>query len=113
MKVIVAGSRSIMDYSLVRGAIEESGFQITEIVSGGARGVDQLGERYAEEHGIPIRQFKPNWKLGRHAGFKANSQMVEHSDALIAIHDGESKGTMDTIRKMRKAGKRVHSIVAD
>lgn len=108
MKVIIAGSRSITDYNTLLEAIEESGFEITIILSGHAKGVDQLGERYAEEHDIPNIQFLPNWSVGKHAGFMRNSEMVEEADALIAVYDGKSKGTKDTVTKMRKANKRIY-----
>ena len=57
MKVIVAGSRSICNYSFVSASIDSSGFLISEIISGVAKGVDLLGEKYAREHNIPIKQF--------------------------------------------------------
>lgn len=46
MRTIIAGSRSITDYALIQKAVSESGFEITEVVSGGAIGVDRLGERW-------------------------------------------------------------------
>ena len=60
MITIVAGSRSITNYEIVKEAIEKSGFDIISIVSGGARGVDSLGERYARENGIELKQFPAN-----------------------------------------------------
>jgi predicted Rossmann fold nucleotide-binding protein DprA/Smf involved in DNA uptake len=62
MKVIVAGSRDITDYVWVLRAISEAKFKITEIVSGGAKGVDSLGEMYAKENGIPLKVFPADWK---------------------------------------------------
>ena len=47
MKVIIAGSRGVEDYALVEEAVKQSGFDITEVVSGTARGVDLLGEHWA------------------------------------------------------------------
>lgn len=94
MKVIVAGSRDIVDYEIVKSAIVSSGFQITEIVSGGARGVDTLGERYAKENNIPFVVFPAKWDLyGKKAGYLRNIQMSEYADGLIAVWDGVSKGT--------------------
>ena len=61
LKTIVAGSRSVSDYSSVSAAIKESNFQISEIVSGTAKGVDSLGERWAEENNIPIKRFPAPW----------------------------------------------------
>lgn len=94
MKVIIAGSRSITDYELIKRAIVGSRFAITEVVSGGARGVDRLGERWAAENGIPVIQFIPDWDtLGKKAGYARNADMANYAEALIAVYDGASKGT--------------------
>lgn len=100
MRVIIAGSRSITDYRIIEKAIETSGlmYDITEIISGGARGVDSLGEIYANEHDILIRRFLANWnKYGKRAGYVRNQEMAMYGDALIAIWDGKSKGTSHMI----------------
>lgn len=97
MKVIIAGSRSITSYEAVRKAIAASSFEITEVVSGGARGVDRLGERWADENDIPITQFIPDWNIGKQAGYLRNIEMADYADALIAVYDGASKGTQHMI----------------
>lgn len=108
MKTIIAGSRSITDYEVVKKAIKLAGFTITEIVSGGAAGVDKLGEKWAIENALPIKRFLPDWKThGKAAGPIRNSEMVKYCDAAIICFDGSSKGTQDTINKMQKAGKLV------
>ena len=104
MKTIIAGSRNIIDYELVKQAIEESGFAITEVISGDARGVDQLGSRWANEKGIAVRHFPAQWeKQGRAAGHIRNGQMANVADALIAITTG-SPGTASMIKKAQKKG---------
>jgi hypothetical protein len=110
MKVIIAGSREITNYQVVLEAIAESGFEITEVVCGMARGIDLLGKRWADENGIPVKPFPAKWeKYGRtHAGRLRNTDMKYYADALIAIHDGESTGTKDMIGKMERAGKPVY-----
>lgn len=110
MKVIIAGSRGITDGRLIERAIIESGFDITEIVSGTARGVDQLGETWAIMAGRTIKRFPANWdKYGKSAGYKRNQQMAEYADALIAIWDGQSRGTKHMIDIMKEqAGKPTH-----
>ena len=117
MKVIIAGSRTITDYQIVKQAIAQSGFEITTVVSGGARGPDQLGERYAKEHDIPIEQYIPDWtpdgkNLDRSAGLKRNIEMAKNADAVVAIWDGESRGTMHMIAHAAKLGLKifVHSL---
>jgi hypothetical protein len=109
MKVIIAGSRGIEDYPFVEKAIKDSGFEITEVVSGGARGVDRLGERWAREHGIAIRQFLPDWNThGKSAGFIRNDLMVKYADALICIWDGTSRGTKHTLDQAKRKGLKVY-----
>lgn len=98
MKVIIAGSRDITDYEAVKRAVVNSGFEITEVVSGTARGVDQLGEQWAIDNNIPITPFPANWaNYGRGAGFRRNLEMAQYADALIALWDGVSRGTKNMI----------------
>ncbi len=103
MRVIIAGSRFITDYSLVIKAVKESGFDITEVVCGAANGVDSLGERYAKENNIKLSYFYADWKtLGKAAGYKRNEQMGNYGEALIAIWDGKSLGTKHMINYAKK-----------
>lgn len=108
MRLIIAGSRLITDYTILQYAIAQSDFSnITEVVSGCARGVDTLGERWANESGIPIKEFRADWgRFGRAAGKYRNADMADYADAAIILWDGESKGTLDMIDKMRRARKR-------
>jgi hypothetical protein len=108
MKVIVAGSRTIVDMHELHAAIILSEFEISEIVSGGARGVDQLGELWASSYGIPVKRFLPEWnKLGRSAGHARNIEMADYADALIAIWDGKSRGTKHMVETARYRGMKV------
>ncbi len=108
MKTIIAGSREITDYKIVKKAIKKSGFKITEVVSGKARGVDTLGEKWAKEHNIPIKKFPADWeKYGRSAGPIRNQEMAKYADALIAIPLPEGKGTQHMIKTARKDGIKV------
>lgn len=107
MKVIIAGSRDIRDKLVLKDAIFQSDFLITEVVSGCARGVDTLGELWAEEQGVSIARFPANWeRFGRAAGKYRNADMADYCDAAIILWDGESQGTLDMIDKMRRAKKR-------
>ena len=98
MKVIVAGGRNFQDYEVVKKAIEESTYTITEVVCGCATGVDSLGERWANENNITISKFPADWnKHGRAAGPIRNQKMAEYAEGLIAVWDGESRGTKNMI----------------
>jgi hypothetical protein len=106
MKVLICGSRGIKDLRLIARAIKESGFDVNEIISGGAGGVDSLAEGYALAKNIPIRVFKPDWKqFGSRAGIVRNAEMVKEADAVIAIWDKKSKGTKSSIDFARKENK--------
>jgi len=102
MKVIVAGGRDFTNYALVEEAIKISGFEISQIVSGKAKGVDTLGEVWALANNIPVEAFPADWSQhGRAAGPIRNKQMAEYADALIAIWDGETKRTANIILQAR------------
>ena len=112
MKAVVAGGRDFKDYDLLKSTLDN--FQqeygnITEIISGGARGSDKLGEQYANENNIPIKRFVPDWNgLGKKAGFVRNRQMgdyaKEHNGMLVAFWDKQSKGTKGMIDYATKIG---------
>ena len=105
MKVIVAGSREGVTYEHVEAAIKESQFEITEVVSGTAKGADQFGEAWAIFRKIPIKRFPADWnRHGKSAGYLRNKQMAEYGDALIAVHYKGSKGTQHMIDLAKKAG---------
>jgi hypothetical protein len=105
MRVIIAGGRDYNNYDTVVDAIEESGFDIDTVVSGGARGVDHLGEIYAAEMNIKLVVFEADWEThGRAAGPIRNRKMAENAAALIAIWDGKSRGTKNMIETATKKG---------
>lgn len=105
MRTIIAGSRGITDYRLVEVAANTCPWKITMVVSGTARGVDTLGERWALEHGLPVMRFPADWSTyGRSAGLRRNVTMADYSDALLALWDGESRGTAHMIECARERG---------
>ena len=109
MRVIVAGSRSINDIELVTKAIEASGFEVTEIVSGGAHGVDWFGEQYAKAHHTALKRFLAEWHThGWQAGFIRNKAMAWYADALVAVWDGQSRGTKHMIASAKEHGLKVY-----
>ena len=111
MKVIIAGSRDLTDYTLVERAIQASGFSITEVVSGGCRGVDLLGEEWAKQHHVPVKRFLADWgRLGKSAGPLRNQQMAEYADALIALKLPISKGTQDMITRAKQQKLKVYVV---
>ena len=108
MRVVICGSRSVTDYQELLRAVHDCGFHITEVISGGAIGVDQMGERWAEEKNLAIRRFRPDYAhYGRSAPIVRNSEMLDESEAIIAVHDGRSRGTAWMIRHAHRRCKPV------
>jgi len=108
MKLAIVGSRGFDSYAYLSKTLEIYFSQIDEIVSGGARGADSLGGRYAREHEIPLKEFIPDWNLyGKSAGFKRNEQIVDEATALAAYWDGQSHGTKHSINLARNLQKPV------
>ncbi len=69
MRVIIAGSRDITDFQALCDAVRQSGFAISRVLSGMARGIDTLAIRYAIENRLPLDPFPAQWnKWGRSAG---------------------------------------------
>ncbi len=109
MKVIIAGSRTIYDYEALETFVESVGWPIEEVVSGGCRGVDELGERWAESKNIPKKVLYADWaQYGREAGELRNREMAEYADGLILLWDGKSPGASCMLRESAKAGIEIH-----
>lgn len=110
MITCICGSRSITTYSIIEQGIsivEQSGFKITEVVSGCAIGPDKLGETWAVKIGIPITRMPALWsKYGISAGFIRNKEMAEYSDLIISFYDGKSKGSKHMIEYCKEIGKK-------
>lgn len=106
MKTIIAGSRDRSLSSVDKELLATLG--ITEVVCGGARGIDTDGRLWAEEQGIPVKMFPADWnKYGKSAGCIRNEEMAVYADMLVAFWDGESRGTKHMIRVAGEAGLKV------
>ena len=105
MKVAVIGSRTVT----VNNIGDYLPPDTTELVSGGAKGVDTCVREYAESNGIPIKEFLPEYnRYGRGAPLKRNIQIIDYADLVIAFWDGKSRGTKMVIDTCQKNGKQVH-----
>lgn len=110
LRVIIAGSRGFNDYDLLKKEcdaffVDKREIYNIVIISGGARGADKTGEKYAQDEGFALEVYPAQWKkLGKQAGYRRNEQMAEVADALIAFWDGESKGTKHMIDIMNNKG---------
>lgn len=104
MKVAVIGSRGLtvtnLEHYLPQG--------VTEIVSGGARGIDTCAREYSLMKGIKLTEFLPEYeKYGRCAPLKRNLQIIDYADEILAFWDSESRGTKYVIDQCEKKNKKV------
>lgn len=108
MKIAIIGSRSITDFDLSEHIPKDT----TEIVSGGAMGVDSLARSYAILKGLKLTEFLPDYKRFRKcAPLKRNIHIVEYSDCVLAFWDGKSRGTKHVINLCRERNKPIKVIV--
>ncbi len=101
MKVAVIGSRSLSVPNL--GSYLPCG--TTELISGGAKGVDTSAREYAEEHGLPLTEFLPEYqRYGKGAPLKRNLEIIRAADCVLAFWDRKSAGTKFVIDQCKKCG---------
>ena len=103
-KIIIAGSRTFTDYPLMHQCVKDfmailkpvqNGRKVT-IVSGGAKGADELGERLASQYqsAVDLLVMKANWdRDGRGAGYARNERMSEIANACIVFCVDQSRGS--------------------
>ncbi len=73
-------------------------WRVGEVISGGANGADSCASRWAKEHGVKLTEFLPDWdRFGKRAGFLRNEDIIAASDQVVALWNGESKGTQNSI----------------
>lgn len=122
-RVIIAGSRNFSDQDLFDNSVHDILLNIPsdslEIVSGGCRGADAMGEDYAIEWHIPYVVFHADWdKYGYSAGPIRNERMAKYASEadhgiLIAFPIGESRGTRNMIKMAKQYGLEVYVIEDD
>lgn len=119
MKVIIAGSRTLccnQDGAVSENGIEAidilvsgSGFDVTEVVCGMAKGIDLAGRAWALRNGIAVKEMPADWKqYGKMAGAIRNAEMANYGDALIVLWDGKSRGTENMINCMKHRKKPIY-----
>jgi hypothetical protein len=111
--LIVAGSRGISEVETGHHLDEQVSPDFKgEIVSGMARGVDRGGAQWAKAKGLPVVEAPALWdRYGRAAGSIRNQAW--YATHLIAIWDGESRGTQNMIRTAESNGLAVQVVLTD
>ena len=104
MKVAIIGSRSLT----VQNLEEYLPLGVTEIVSGGAKGIDTCAREYAQREGLKLTEFLPDYpRYGLSGPLRRNLKIIRYADQVIAFWDGRSHGTRFVIEECSKQGKKV------
>ncbi len=121
MKTIIAGSRDLEIYKnhypvwVVATAVMECPFRfdISEVVCGGARGIDIAGKLWAESVGFPVKDMLPDYKTHhpKVAPKIRNQQMADYADALILIWNGTSRGSADMLERAKKRNLKIFEYI--
>lgn len=104
MRVLITGIRDFVDARVIPRAAEDSGFNVTRVVTGSFFGVEQQVSAWAEGAALPVTVYKPDWMRHRlRAGDARNDEMLDACDAVIVIWTGvdKSKLVVDAARKRR------------
>lgn len=135
VRIIVAGSREFDYYEVlvksisnvifdlecrnvvIGNASRQSEKHLIKFISGTARGADQLGERFATNHGYEVFRFPADWDTyGKSAGYRRNADMAKFASegdnfgVLIAFWNGKSRGTKNMIDLAKRYGLEVHIV---
>lgn len=108
MKLAIIGSREFNDYEFLCKSLEPIKSMVQLVVSGGAKGADELGERWANENNIPTLIFYADWKKhGKSAGFIRNIDIIKNCDAVVAYQVNQSKGTQHSLNLAKEHSKKI------
>ena len=101
MKIAIIGSRSLCP-DLDRYIPDDC----SEIITGGAKGVDTCAAQYAATKGIKLTEYRPDYqRYGRGAPHRRNDRIIAAAEVVFAFWDGKSRGTKSVIEKTRKLNK--------
>ena len=103
--VAVVGSRGVKICAELARRLAE--LEPTEVVSGGAAGVDALAAAWARAHGVPLTELRPDYAA--HGPMAAthvrNAEIVKRAALVLVVWDGKSKCTLSTLRAARRLGR--------
>lgn len=117
MKVVVAGCRHFKNYELVKlnlDHIDHVEYFISEIVSGGCKGTDKLGERWAKENGRKVKDFPYEKQYGKAGGPIRNAKMARYAELVIVYRcnkNGKCKGSRSMERETKKLNKNCYTFI--
>ena len=114
-KLAIIGSRTFNNYPLLEREVlrllDKNNVPLKQltIVSGGAKGADSLGEKFADNNKCFKDIYFANWQpdgknTDKSAGYKRNIDIIDNSNLVIAFTNG-SKGTAHSIKLAEQSKK--------
>lgn len=109
MRLAIVGTRNPgISYQQWEGLLlsRVNAADITEVISGGATGIDTFAKLFAARHHIPLMEFLPDYATnGRRAQLRRNTQIIREASKVIAFPSKDSRGTIYSIREAERMGK--------
>jgi Predicted Rossmann fold nucleotide-binding protein involved in DNA uptake len=103
MRIAIIGSRNCANID-INNIIANLPDNCSEIVSGGADGIDNLARKTAEKLNIPMVEFIPEYDLfGKSAPLVRNKKIIDYCDFVLSFWDFKSNGTKYVINECIKA----------
>src|SRR5713101_10125685 len=114
MQLIIAGSRMFTNYQHLCQVLAPDRHRFTQVLTGGARGAEQLGSRWAWKHTVKHQLCRAEWeRFGKTAGVRRNHQLAQAGDVLVVFGDGQAPGTAHLMQCMQELGKPVVLVSVD
>lgn len=120
MNIIIAGGRDFNDYELLKKEVDDfiktykNPHEMVTIFSGGAKGADSLGEKYAKDNNCPLYLFPVKWRDSENiVEMLRNIEMAKLADAVIVFWDKKSKGSAHMIAQSSKHNLRLKIVYYD
>ena len=120
--LLVVGSREFHNYTMMQKVLDEEinkDNESVKIVSGGAKGADNLAKEYAKLHKLEYIEFPAKWNIyGKSAGYRRNEEMHKYISEkkrrkVIAFWNGKSKGTQHNFELAKKYNNEIEVIICD
>lgn len=113
MKTAVLGSQTLTDADVVATALAGCGWEITDVLCGTGRGVEQLAVDWAAKNRKPVHLYATEEsRYGRSARRRRDDLMIDHAQALVVIWSGFDREIRDVIHRAVSRGLKVSAVVA-
>ena len=112
MKIAIVGSRGITNINLEKYITKQILINVSEIVTGGAKGIDTLAMQFARDNNLPCRIFLPEYsRYKKGAPLKRNELIANYCEESYIFWNGKSKGTNQILNCFNKLNKKVNLFI--